>query len=309
VVSLIVARARNGVIGSDGGLPWHLPTDLRRFRELTTGHAVLMGRRTYESLPDRFRPLPGRRNLVITRDPAWEPAEPGAEVFGSLEAALDACGRDCFVIGGAEVYAQAAPVADRVLLTEVDAEPEGDVVLPDLPAAEWRVAEAGEPLTENGLGFRFVTLARRPPGPLYHLPAARVADQRAHMEALEAAGVCIFCPEHVAEQHEAPVEHRGEHWYVTRNDFPYEGTEAHFLIVPHRHVRTFDELPDAAGAELWAIRRELKRRLAPLATATVERSGRMDLSGASIAHLHVHFVALPERPATTVRFKVSAEAS
>ncbi|HWH95685.1 MAG TPA: HIT domain-containing protein [Baekduia sp.] len=149
--------------------------------------------------------------------------------------------------------------------------------------------------------------APEPPSPLYFLDAARSAEQRAYMEELEAAGVCVFCPEHVAEHHRAPVEFSGEHWYVTRNDYPYPGTVAHYLIVPHRHVTSFDELPDAAGAELWAIKRMLREQLVPLATATVERSGDMRFNGGSVAHLHTHFVALDARPQKTVRFKVSAE--
>jgi ATP adenylyltransferase len=128
------------------------------------------------------------------------------------------------------------------------------------------------------------------------------------MEQLEADGVCIFCAEHFAEHHREPVEFSGEHWYVTRNDYPYRGTRAHYLIVPHRHVRSFDELPDEAGAELWAIRRRLKEQLDPLATATVERSGDMRLNGGSVAHLHTHFVALDPEPEETVRFRVGAHA-
>jgi diadenosine tetraphosphate (Ap4A) HIT family hydrolase len=148
-----------------------------------------------------------------------------------------------------------------------------------------------------------------PPEPidsLYYLDAARSADQRAYMAELEAAGVCIFCPDYVASHHEHPVELTGEHWFVTRNAYPYAGTAAHYLIVPHRHVRSFDELPDDAGAELWALKRRLKEQLAPLATATVERSGDMRFNGGSVAHLHVHFVALDADPSKTVRFKVSA---
>jgi ATP adenylyltransferase len=141
---------------------------------------------------------------------------------------------------------------------------------------------------------------------LYYLEAARSAEQRAYMEELEAAGVCVFCPEHVAEHHREPVEFSGEHWYVTKNDYPYAGAVAHYLIVPHKHVTSFDELPDAAGAELWAIKRRLREQLAPLATATVERSGDMRFNGGSVAHLHTHFVALGASPAATVRFKVSA---
>lgn len=142
---------------------------------------------------------------------------------------------------------------------------------------------------------------------LYHLPAARGEEQRRYMEELEAAGVCVFCPEHFAAYHREPVELSGEHWYVTRNDYPYGGTRTHYLIVPHRHVRAFEELPDAAGAELWSLKRKLKAQLEPLAVATVERSGDMRYNGGSVAHLHVHFVALDDAPERTVRFRVSRE--
>jgi ATP adenylyltransferase len=142
--------------------------------------------------------------------------------------------------------------------------------------------------------------------PLYNLAAARGEEQRARMLRLEEEGICIFCPEHAGEMQRHPVEHTGEHWYLTRNDFPYEGADSHYLIVARRHVTAFEELPDEAGAELWQIRRMLRERLDSPALATVERSGDMRFNGGSVAHLHVHVVALPEDPPATVRFRVSA---
>ncbi len=140
---------------------------------------------------------------------------------------------------------------------------------------------------------------------LYHLPAVRSDEQRAYMQDLEQRGICVFCREH----QRAEILLQGEYFYVTRNLWPYRGTQDHWLIVPNEHVRSFDELPDEAGAELWAIKRELKEQLGdPVATATVERSGDMRYNGGSVAHLHIHFVALDEAPSKTVRFKVSAEA-
>jgi dihydrofolate reductase len=158
VISIVVAHASNGVIGRDGGLPWHLPADLRRFRELTTGHAVVMGRRTFESLPPAFRPLPKRRNIVLSRSAGYEAH--GAEVFASLEEALAACGRDCFVIGGELTYRQALPLAERVYATRVEAEPEGDAVFPSLPERDWRCVETSDPLDENHHRFTFRTYER-----------------------------------------------------------------------------------------------------------------------------------------------------
>lgn len=125
---IVAAVARNGVIGRGGALPWRLRSDLRHFRRLTTGHAVLMGRKTWESLG---RPLPDRRNIVVSRDPSF--TAPGAEVYPSLDAARAALADEpvVFVIGGAQLYRQTLPFADRLVLTEVDAEPPGDAFFPE----------------------------------------------------------------------------------------------------------------------------------------------------------------------------------
>jgi dihydrofolate reductase len=158
-VSLVVAYARNRVIGRDGGLPWHLPTDMRHFRELTTGGTVVMGRKTYASIPDKFRPLPDRRNIVLSRDAAFR--APGAEVVASLPEAFDACGRDCFVIGGGATYAEALPHAGRVYATEVAEDVEGDTLFAPLPEGEWTCVSSGEPVAENGHEFRIRIYDRR----------------------------------------------------------------------------------------------------------------------------------------------------
>lgn len=129
-ILLIAAVARNGVIGKDNGLLWQLPEDMAHFRAATRGHAVVMGRRTWDSLPPRFRPLPGRRNLVLTRQPGW--AAEGAEAVSGLDAALAAVAGSerVFVIGGGVVYAAALPHADGLLLTEIDRDYEGDACFP-----------------------------------------------------------------------------------------------------------------------------------------------------------------------------------
>jgi dihydrofolate reductase len=129
-LALIAAVARNGVIGRDNALLWHLPEDLRHFRDCTRGHAVIMGRRTWDSLPERFRPLPGRRNVVLTRQPGWHAA--GAETAPDLGAVLQrlADQERVFVIGGATVYAQALPRADELVLTEIDRDFDGDARFP-----------------------------------------------------------------------------------------------------------------------------------------------------------------------------------
>jgi dihydrofolate reductase len=162
-VGAIWAQAANGVIGRDGRLPWHLPEDLRLFRETTLGATVVMGRRTWESLPASVRPLPGRRNVVLTSRPGW--AAPGATAAGSLEAALtglDSAAGDAWVIGGASVYAAALPLADRLVVTEL-AEPfEGDVRAPRIPPG-WALAAGAEPpwlASSSGLKYRILRYIR-----------------------------------------------------------------------------------------------------------------------------------------------------
>ena len=150
MIACVVAHASNRVIGRDGDLPWHLPSDMKFFRGLTTGGTVIMGRRTYESLPERFRPLPGRRNVVLSRG-GFE--APGAEVFPALDAALATCEGDVFVIGGGATYAAALPLAERVYATEIDAAVDGDTLFPELTG--WRCVCESDVAVENGHAFRF----------------------------------------------------------------------------------------------------------------------------------------------------------
>jgi dihydrofolate reductase len=161
-VALIWAEAAGGVIGRDGALPWHLPEDLAHFRGTTRGATVLMGRRTWESLPARFRPLPGRRNLVLTRDPCWSDA--GAQAVGSLPAALAASSGPVWVIGGAQAYRAAIRYATRAVRTEVELTVTGDVYAPDLDA-DWRRVPAdpdpGWLTSRTGLRYR-ITYWERP---------------------------------------------------------------------------------------------------------------------------------------------------
>ena len=156
-LALIVAYASNRVIGRDNGLPWKLPGDLAHFKRSTLGHPIIMGRKTWESLG---RPLPGRANIVVTRQAGYE--APGAVVAASLQAALQACPPQAepFVIGGAQLYALALPLADRVIATEVHAEVDGDAWFPELPSNQWRETGRQPQAAENGLQYDFVTYER-----------------------------------------------------------------------------------------------------------------------------------------------------
>jgi dihydrofolate reductase len=159
-VTIVAAVARNGVIGADGGLPWQLPGDLRRFKELTLGHVLVMGRRTYESIG---RPLPGRTTVVVTRDPGWDAGHAEVLVARSVPEALDAAAAidgEVFVVGGAQVYAAALPLADRLELTWVDGEPAGDTHFPEVDWGRWQ-----EVRREAGDGCAYATYLRAEVGP------------------------------------------------------------------------------------------------------------------------------------------------
>ena len=142
-LSVIVAASENDVIGREGGLPWRLPDDLARFKRLTTGHPIVMGRKTFESIG---RPLPGRTSVVVSRQADYDPGCEGVLAAGSLDEALEIAeqqpgGDEVFVIGGAQIYALAIPLADRLYLTRVHAHVEGDVCLPEFAESHWRVVE------------------------------------------------------------------------------------------------------------------------------------------------------------------------
>lgn len=161
-LSLIAAVARNGAIGRNNALLWSEPADQQHFRRTTMGCPVIMGRKTWASLPERFRPLPGRRNVVVTRNPAWR--SPGADIAGSLDAALALLSGEpkAFVIGGAELYALALPLANELVLTEIDVEFEADAFFPRWDRSSFVQTASEEHTTAQGVAYRFATYRRNP---------------------------------------------------------------------------------------------------------------------------------------------------
>ena len=160
-IALIWAQAHSGVIGAGGGIPWRVPEDSRRFRALTMSGDVIMGRKTWDSLPARFRPLPGRRNIVVTRDADWSAV--GAERAGSVDEALGMLSGDGWITGGGEIYAESIGLADRLEVTEIDADLAGDTRAPVI-GDEWMLAstdpEDGWATSETGLRYRFLSYVR-----------------------------------------------------------------------------------------------------------------------------------------------------
>ena len=162
-ISLVAAVARGGVIGRGGTIPWRITEDMERFREVTTGHPVVMGRKTWESLPDRFRPLPDRRNVVVTQNPDWQ--ADGAERAGSLGEALERLQGEerVSVIGGAQIYAAALPLADELLLTEIDLDVPGDTFFPSYDRDAFVEVAREARISADSVPFAFVTYVRRAP--------------------------------------------------------------------------------------------------------------------------------------------------
>ncbi len=178
-IVIIAAVAKNGVIGRDNQLIWNIPEDMAHFKALTQGHTVLMGRKTWESLPPRFRPLPGRRNIVISRQADY--SAPGAEVADSLKNGLKLASPSgpavdsmavtiVFIIGGEQIYAQAMALADRLEITEVELEPDGDAWFPEIttplestagPTVNWEIVAKSTPPSQSGTGFSFLTYRRK----------------------------------------------------------------------------------------------------------------------------------------------------
>jgi dihydrofolate reductase len=156
---LIFARAANGVIGKNNALPWHLPEDMAHFKRTTLGCPVIMGRKTWDSLPARFRPLPGRLNIVLTRQADWQ--EDGVQRFADLPQALQFCAQHehVWVIGGAQVYAQAEPLASSAVVTELEASFDGDAFAPQFGPG-WAETAREHHVSSNGLKFSFVTYTR-----------------------------------------------------------------------------------------------------------------------------------------------------
>ncbi|MFL5766120.1 MAG: dihydrofolate reductase [Bacteroidia bacterium] len=165
MISIIVAVGNDNVIGKDNALIWHLPADMKFFKEKTMGHCVITGRKNYESIPEKFRPLPGRTNIVITRQNNYH--APGAVVVDSIgkaiELAKESGDEEIFIIGGAEIFRQSLNITDRIYLTKIHHSFEGDVFFPELNASEWVETSRNKGITDekNKYEYEFITLEKK----------------------------------------------------------------------------------------------------------------------------------------------------
>nr|AIA11952.1 Dihydrofolate reductase [uncultured bacterium] len=243
-VSIIAAVDRNLLIGSNGEIPWLglVPEDLKRFRELTLGHSVIMGRKTYESLPDAVRPLPDRHNIVLTLKLGYSAS--GCTVVNDFGSALDAAESDeVFVIGGGQVYEQALFLANRIYLTEVEGEFRGETFFPNLEWDKWCItAREDVPAKPPSYGCRLLVLDLKREQPCPEIVIEPQVDPRyakspgyaADLEDILAQGVCPFCPENF-NWHPNPILRKLGRWIITQNRQPYENTKHHFLLKGDEH--------------------------------------------------------------------------
>jgi dihydrofolate reductase/diadenosine tetraphosphate (Ap4A) HIT family hydrolase len=286
-ISLLVAADELDTIGRDGALPWYLPDDLKRFKRFTTGHVVVAGRLTQDSIVARLGgPLPGRTTVVVTRQAGLVEDDhvryandvPAALALArELEAA--AGGDEVFVIGGARIYGQVLPQAETVYLTRVHREVEGDTHLP----AGWLAAFDRVAAEDHG-EYSFETYQRRT---LYYEGNYRTVEQLEDMRRLEAEGVCVFCPEH---RDQVDVLHREPQWTVVPNKFPYRGTRLHLLLVPDEHVADLADLSTPAQASFWPTLQWVREHYGLMHYGIAVRNGDPRYSGGTIRHLHVHLL-------------------
>ena len=303
MVSLIVAHSKNGVIGKNGSLPWHISDDLNNFKKLTSGHTVIMGRKTFESIG---RPLPNRRNVVISRQRNLSTDD--AKIVPSLEEAIKMAGGDqeIFIIGGGEIYKLALPFADRVYATQVETEINGDTYFPALNLDNWQLSSFDRRHDDKAdLDYSFTIYDRRKSPPkLYFIDSGRSLEQITQMEDLESREVCVFCEKHFKTEHREPIEIETSHWLVTKNDYPYEHTKLHLLIVPKEHVNLLSKLSKEALAEYAELLPKIEQHYKLTSYSQFMRVGDFRYNGASIYHLHSHIVVADHKHPEFDKLKV-----
>ncbi|MEI8072863.1 MAG: dihydrofolate reductase [Candidatus Saccharibacteria bacterium] len=295
MITVIAARSRNNVIGSNNSIPWHIPEDLKRFKKITENNIVIMGRKTFESIG---KPLPNRKNFVITRNRNFSHED--VNVFHSLEDAIEIAlmvgTGEVFIIGGGEIYKKALidnDFVDRVELTLVNTVADGDSFFPNLNPEVWEVTKetVHSASVDGQLEYAYLRYERANPDnykPLLYLPAARSQKQVEHMQQILNDGICPFCPNWISWYHEGEIELNGHHWIVTRNYNPYSGTKLDLLIIPKSHVENFDELNNRAQNEFSEILVEIIRHFGLEYGAIGMRFGDMTRTGGSVRHLHAH---------------------
>lgn len=294
IISLVLAMAKNRAIGRMGELPWNVPTDMNRFRTLTKNRPIIMGSKTFESLPGG-KALPSRTNIVLTRDASKR--YEGAEVFTDLGEAIkfaSTCpgGDEVMVIGGGKVFEEALPLAHRIYLTVIDTEIlDADTFFPELDPIRWESKEEGTFAKDaaNEYGGTFFTYNRSGKYPVVEPSTGRNEEYRAQLQRILDSGVCPFCPDGETLK-EQPILRQNDTWFLKENAHPLANTMYHFLLTPHRHMAGMDELTLEEFAGLLEMRSWLKENYDMTGDAFYCRSGEPLVTGASVSHFHGHII-------------------
>jgi len=294
LISFVAAMAKNRAMGKKGDLPWNVPTDMNRFRTITRGHPVVMGSKTFESLPGG-KPLPNRANIVLSRhtDKKYE----GATVFTELGQALRFAatqpgGEEVMVIGGGQIFAQALPLAQRVYLTILDADiADADTFFPEIDEMRWAATEEGrfEMSDQDEYGGTFLTYNRTGHSPIVEPANGRNEEYKAQLERILESGICPFCQngETLKEQ---LILRSNQSWWIKENAHPLAHTLYHFVITPNRHIESVDDITSAEWEDLKEMRAWVKQNYPANGDAMYVRSGEPLVTGATVTHLHYHMI-------------------
>lgn len=291
--------SKNRAIGRQGELPWKVPADMAQFRELTNNRPIIMGSKTFESLPGG-QALPNRTNIVLSRDQTK--SYEGAKVFNELGLAIkfaNSCpgGEEIMVIGGGQIFEQAIPLAQKIYLTEIQTEiADADTFFPVLDPIRWSEKEEGRFSADakNQFGGIFYTYTRTGQYPIVEPSTGRNEQYREQLERILTSGQCPFCPDGETLKQQS-ILRRNDTWFLTENAHPLPNTAYHFLITPHRHLTTMDELSRAEWEGLIEMRSWIKQKFDLTGDAFYCRSGEPLVSGASVSHFHSHLL-VPSGP-------------
>jgi len=296
MLKIIAAVAENGVIGRGNALPWRrLSADMAWFKEKTGSDPVFMGSKTYHSLPEKFRPLPGRENIVLTRQ-SHDWIDDRITLYDNIDTIIRRSkSEDIWVIGGAEVYSLMLPYADAMHLTRVHAELEGDTFFPDWDPSKWNLTNSINHGADdvNQYALTFETYWRK--HKYIELSNCRTPEQKRVMKAIADAGHCPFCIEQFENYHKKPVLWEGLHWKVSENMWPYPNSKAHLVLFSRTHAEGIEDLPPGAFEELGTILRWASHTFDIPGGGFYMRFGEPIWTGGTVRHIHAH-IAVKESP-------------
>lgn len=298
-ISFVLAMSKNRVIGSAGQLPWKLPSDMERFTRLTTGHPVIMGSKTYESLPSSFRPLKGRTNIVLSRDPKKKYS--GAECFSNLADAIRFAGHqpggeEVMIIGGGQIFELALPLVHKIYLTIVATDLKGDTYFPLLDTDRWSVQKDGgfEADKKNQFAGTFLTYTRTNRFPIVEPKNGRNEQYRQQLEQILDSKQCPFCPGGLTLKEQEIIK-QTETWIIKENSYPIPNSLYHFMIFPSRHIEDTSDISAKEWQDLTSLRLWLKNEYKFNGDIMYIRSGEPMATGATVTHLHWHLIVPAER--------------